>query len=204
MEYILFQIKFILPHPDMFKTISRHTTRQHLIFLIIFFGCSLFQSQKAYSGEEASAPIPKPEETTSPAATEKTAMELFWGEPAMDTLYLGMWSYHFVDDDDEYQTNHNLIGLAFKGFYFGTFENSRDDRAWSGGVQRDVYRTTWGPISMEMGYRAGILYGYEKMQIGNSELFPLIQLYSDIRYKNVGMQFAWAGSAFTAGFLIRF
>ncbi len=183
----------------MFKTNFSHTASQLFILLAVFFGFSLFQNQKAYSAEEDfGAPSPPR------AETEKTAMELFWGEPAMDTLYLGMWSYHFVDDDDEYQTTHNLIGLAFKGFFFGTFENSRDDRAWSGGVQRDVYRTTWGPISMEAGYRAGILYGYEKMEIGNSGLFPLIQLYSDIRYKNVGMQFAWGGSALTAGFLIRF
>ncbi len=177
-------------------------------FLVLFFSFSLPFCQDLHSEESAvhltDSSTRQDDLPAPPAAAEKTAMELFWGEPAMDTLYLGMWSYHFVDDDDEYQTTHNLIGLAFKGYYFGTFENSRDDRAWSGGVQRDVYRSMWGPLSVEAGYRAGILYGYEKMQIGDSGFFPLIQLYTDIRYKNVGMQFSWGGSALTAGFLIRF
>ncbi len=173
------------------------------LFVLSFLFCQELRSEESNAHRTDTRteqnPLPAP-----PAAAEKTAMELFWGEPAMDTLYLGMWSYHFVDDDDEYQTTHNLIGLAFKGFYLGTFENSRDDRAWSGGVQRDVYRSMWGPLSVEAGYRAGFLYGYEKMQIGDSGFFPLIQLYTDIRYKNVGMQFSWGGSALTAGFLIRF
>ncbi len=131
-------------------------------------------------------------------------MERLWGKPATDSLYLGMWSYHFVDDDEEYQSTHDLIGFTYKGIFAGTFENSRNERTWGIGAQRDIYRTTWRALSMETGYRLGILYGYDKMELFNSGLFPLFQLYNDIRYKNFGIQLSWGGSALTAGFLIRF
>lgn len=59
-------------------------------------------------------------------------------------------------------------------------------------------------VSMEIGYRLGILYGYDSMQLSDTGLFPLLQLYSDLHYKNVGVQFCWTGSVLTVGFLIRF
>lgn len=31
------------------------------------------------------------------------------GQPAQDTIYLGMWSHHFIDNDDDYRTTHNLL-----------------------------------------------------------------------------------------------
>lgn len=94
--------------------------------------------------------------------------------------------------------------MTYNGFYGGTFENSADDRAWGVGIQRDVYRTNIDFVSLAIGYRLGILYGYENMQLFDTGLLPLFQMYGDLYYKNVGLQFSWAGSVFTAGFLIRF
>jgi hypothetical protein len=139
-----------------------------------------------------------------PTAEDKGVLNAIWGQASMDTAYLGMWSYHFVDDDDEYQTTHDFLGLTYKGIFGGTFENSRADRTWALGVQRDFYRTAWGPFNTEIGYRFGMMYGYEKMQLWDSGLFPLFQVYTDVRYKNIGLQFSWGGSAVTFGFLIRY
>ncbi len=130
--------------------------------------------------------------------------EFVVGHPADDTIYLGMWSYHFIDNDDDYQTTHNLLAITYRGYFGGTFINSLDDRTWGAGVQRDVYRTEMGIFSMEIGYRLGLLYGYDSMQIANTGLFPLLQVYSDLHYEHVGVQFAWAGSTVTAGFFFRF
>ena len=143
------------------------------------------------------------------SAAEETAasvgfLETVWGQPAMDSVYLGMWSYHFIDDNDEYQSTHNLIGLTYQGIFAGTFLNSRDNRAWGLGWQRDVYKSRWGALNAEIGYRLGILYGYEKMELWDTGVFPLLQVYSDVRFKNIGMQFSWGGSAVTAGFFVRY
>ena len=126
------------------------------------------------------------------------------GQSADDTIYLGMWSYHFIDNEDDYETTHNLLAFTYRGYFAGTFINSLSDRSWGAGVQRDMYRTELGMLSMEIGYRLGLLYGYDSMQIANTGLFPLLQVYSDFHYNHLGVQFAWAGSTVTAGFLIRF
>ena len=143
-----------------------------------------------------------------PQETEQSGWRRFGdfvvGQPADDTIYLGMWSYHFIDNDDDYQTTHNLLAITYHGFFGGTFINSLDDRAWGAGVQRDVYGTELGIFSMEIGYRLGLLYGYDSMQMANTGLFPLLQVYSDLHYEHVGVQLAWAGSTVTAGFFFRF
>lgn len=126
------------------------------------------------------------------------------GQPAEDSIYLGMWSYHFIDNEDDYETTHNLVAITYRGYYAGTFVNSLDDRTWGAGIQRDMHRTELGIFSTEIGYRLGLLYGYESMEVGDSGLFPLLQVYSDIRYEHVGVQLAWAGSTVTAGFFYRF
>ncbi len=103
-----------------------------------------------------------------------------------------------------------ILGCIFtmkirdKGIFAGTFENSKDDRTWTAGIQRDVYRTNLGVLSVDIGYRLGLMYGYETMEIADSGIFPLLQVYSDLRYKMVGVQFSWAGSVVTAGCILHF
>lgn len=134
---------------------------------------------------------------------QRTA-DFVFGLPADDSIFLGMWSYHFVNDDDDYQSNHYLVGITYEGFFGGTFENSKGERSWSFGVHRDVYCTAQGIVSIKTGYRFGLLYGYDNMDLFDTGLFPMLQLYADLQYKKVGVQFAWAGSALTAGIFFRF
>lgn len=130
--------------------------------------------------------------------------EFLLGQSAQNSIYLGMWSVHFIDDDEDYSTTHNLLGIVYKGYYAGTFLNSHEERAYSAGFQRDVYSTNWDFLSVDTGYRLGILYGYDDFEISDTKLFPLLQLYVDVSYKSLGVQFSWAGTVFTAGFFIRF
>lgn len=142
--------------------------------------------------------------STEERGDEQGLFHFLLGDPASDSIYLGMWSYHAVDDDESYSSTHNLIGITYKSVFAGTFENSHDNRAWAVGFQRDVYRTALSELSVDMGYRLGMMYGYEKLEIYDSGIFPLLQLYSDISYKKIGAQIAWAGSVVTAGLFLRF
>lgn len=135
---------------------------------------------------------------------EKNFWDFLRGIPAENSINLGMWSYHFIDNDDSYRTTHNLIAITYKGIFAGTFENSNDDRTWTAGIQRDIYSTNLGVLSVDIGYRLGLMHGYEKMVIADSGITPLLQVYSDLRYKMVGVQFSWAGSVVTAGCILHF
>lgn len=130
-------------------------------------------------------------------------LDLVLGEPGQDNLYVGMWSHHFLKGNEEYQTQNDLFGVSYNGYFFGTFINSHDVRAWSGGVQRDVYGNRWRRLKLEGGYRAGLLYGYDNITVGDTKVGPLLQLYADVSYRQVGLQFSWALEVVTAGFLVR-
>jgi hypothetical protein len=124
------------------------------------------------------------------------------GDTSHDKLYLGMWSYHF-NDKEEYKSQHHLLGLVYAGYFAGSFINSKNERAWGAGLQRDLYRSTTAGISVDAGYRAGLLYGYDgSYEIRDSKLFPLLMLYSDVSYQRIGLQFAWGGEVVTAGFML--
>ncbi|MCW7555174.1 hypothetical protein NX722_21605 [Endozoicomonas gorgoniicola] len=135
---------------------------------------------------------------------EKGWLKQLWGRPFRDQLLLGMWTLHLESGDDQ-ESNNRLIGAVYKGYYGGTFINTHGDRVWSGGWQRTLYQQKYGEVEVEAGYRAGIMYGYKRyLKLGNTRLFPLFQALLDVEYKNVGVQFSWAGVVLTAGFYYRF
>ena len=128
----------------------------------------------------------------------------FWGEPFRNHIYGGMWTLHFSPGDNQENTN-NLLGVAYKGYYAGTFVNTHRDQVFSAGWQRALYQDKWGIFDVEAGYRTGLMYGYTKyLKLGDSKWFPLLQTLLDIDYNGFGIEFSWAGVVLTAGFYYRF
>jgi hypothetical protein len=134
---------------------------------------------------------------------QRLAWDFVKGEEAPTALYAGMWSRHIVNSDDDYRSNHELLGLCYQGMFFGTFRNSHDNRGWGAGVQRDVYRGSVRDATWRFGYRAGIVYGYEELSLFETKLFPFVQTYADLSYKQAGVELSWAGSTVLIGFFWR-
>ena len=135
---------------------------------------------------------------------EEGWLNTLWGRPFRDKLYLGMWTLHFDQGDDQ-ENNNKLVGATYKGYYGGTFINTHGDRVLSAGWQRTLFQQQYGAVDVEAGYRTGIMYGYKKyLKLGNSRLFPLFQALLDIEYKRFGVQFSWAGVVVTAGVFYRY
>ncbi len=116
---------------------------------------------------------------------------------------MGMWSRHFINNKDDYRTNHELVGACYNGYFFGTFKNSHSDRGGGAGFQRDVYRGQVRDAAWRFGYRAGIVYGYEELSLFDTKLFPFVQPYADLSYKQGGVELSWAGSTVLIGFFWR-
>ncbi|MBM9536999.1 hypothetical protein JWG43_07955, partial [Desulfobulbus alkaliphilus] len=149
-------------------------------------------------------PISPPADSSADSSTDIIdLLTLLKGQPASDSLYLGLWSWHFINNDDNYRSRHDLIGLSLQGIFLGTFLNSHNNRTWAAGWQRDIYSQCYDKLSLQTGYRIGLMHGYEELSLGNSRLFPLLQVYNDISYRNIGVQFSWAGSVILAGFFLR-
>ncbi len=176
-----------------------------------------YLSQEAYTQSEPPEIKDSQDKTTeidldSPASisptieesTESTWWQTFWGKPARNHLYLGMWTYHFEAGEGQ-DWNNQLLALAYKGYYGGTFINTHCDRTWSLGVQRTWHQKQYGALDIELGYRMGMMYGYKKyLTLFDTRFFPLFQVVADIEYKNFGIEFSWAGVVATVGFLFRF
>lgn len=116
--------------------------------------------------------------------------------PAMRTrVYLGMWSTHLGHLDDGVDKN-SLIGVAYHGYFGVTFINSWGDRAVAGGIQRSLtapQRGTWQPA---LGYRLGLVTGYDERFLAIAEktpVLPFAQVVGSVDYHNVGFELAYAG-----------
>ncbi|PJE79959.1 hypothetical protein CI610_01052 [invertebrate metagenome] len=130
-----------------------------------------------------------------------------WGSPSKDHLYLGMWTFHFesLERSDNYTANNELFGVSYKGIYGGSFRNSHGDRTYTLGLQRTFSDSQYKNLDIELGYRVGMMYGYKQsLRLFDTPFFPLVQIITDISYKNVGMEFSWAGIIITAGFFYKF
>lgn len=180
---------------------------KHCIFLVLvlFFlvsGSPICLATPSATTDET--PQGKEDVDVEKKSTAEKIFDAILGQPADTTVYLGMWSQHVTNQQEDYNTTNNLVGLCYEGYFLGTFMNSFDDRGWSAGFQRDVYQKDYYESSLRAGYRVGLIYGYEELSLYDTKLFPMLQLYADLSYKKVGVEFSWAGSVFTAGFFYRF
>jgi hypothetical protein len=117
-------------------------------------------------------------------------------QPALKTrIYVGMWTSHVRDPGRGLETN-SLLGVAWRGWFGGTFINSYGDRAVSAGMQRGITRTAERPLTASLGYRAGIVTGYDERFLALAERTPVVpfaQLIGGIDHQRVGAEVAFAG-----------
>ncbi len=92
------------------------------------------------------------------------------GEPADDAFLIGLFSYHTSGRDRE--NTHNLIGLDYRGYSFGTFKNSHSIQTYYAGLGRKLYEKKLGKnVSFDVMYKFFIMYGYAEQY---PDLFGLV------------------------------
>lgn len=115
---------------------------------------------------------------------------------AMQTrVYLAMWTTHLRDLTGGLLPN-SLIGFAYRGYYAGTFINSYGDRAVVAGMQRSFSTPRSGSLTTAIGYRAGVLTGYDERFLGIGDKIPALpffQLVGTVDYRRVGVELAYSG-----------
>lgn len=115
--------------------------------------------------------------------------------PARQTrIYLGMWTSHLLDPGRGLDAN-SLVGVAVRGYYGATFVNSYGDRAVALGLQRTLVASRGG-ARPALGYRAGLVTGYDERFLGVAAKIPAIpfgQLVGSIDLKSAGIELAYAG-----------
>jgi hypothetical protein len=106
-----------------------------------------------------------------------------------------MWSTHILDINRGLG-NNSLIGISYRGFFGATFINSYGARTLSAGIQRNLSPNASGAVKPVLGYRAGLLTGYDERFFGIGDklpVLPFVQLLGNIDWNRFGLEVAYAG-----------
>jgi hypothetical protein len=145
----------------------------------------------------ASAQLPGPKGSSAENAAAAKTVER--------RLYVGMWTIHFRDLDRGLDNNW-LLALSWGRIYGATFINSFGRRAYSAGVQRAVARWNWPIISAGLGYRVGLVTGYDERLFplaGETPVLPLLQPLITLDAKRLGLELSYSGVIASAGLNVR-
>lgn len=121
-------------------------------------------------------------------------------------VYIGMWTVHFRDPGRGVENNW-LLGASWRGFYGATFVNTFGDRAYSAGYQGILVRWNPGAVSLGLGYRVGLITGYDERFMplaGKTPLIPLVQPRLTLDGKRLGLELSYSGVVASTGFNVRF
>ncbi len=126
-------------------------------------------------------------------------------ETADRRLYVGMWTIHFRDLDRGIENNW-LLAVSWGRVYGATFINSFGKRAYSTGVQETVVR--WKPriVSVGVGYRAGLVTGYDERLFplaGKTPVLPLFQPLITLDANRLGLELSYSGVIASGGLNVR-
>jgi hypothetical protein len=148
--------------------------------------------------------------TPADSGSETGAPRSLWrkvaGTAAPDAVYLGWATWHLRYPMKPLMNNH-FWGATYRGFHAGTFITSHDDRGYVVGVQRVLAAARGRAVSAELGYRAGLIYGYDEEFLavaGRIPVLPALTGMVDLTWKTLGLQITYAGIVMTVGGVVRF
>ena len=159
--------------------------------LVVLFLLVLSVAPAAFAQPPAAAP--------SPVDSSRAA------KPADRRLYVGMWTIHFRDLDRGLENNW-VLGLSWGRIYGATFINSSGKRAYSLGVQRTVARWDSRIVSAGLGYRAGLVTGYDERLFrlaGETPVLPLIQPLITLDTNRLGLELSYVWVIASVGLNVR-
>lgn len=175
---------------------------------------SAYQTRSCTDCPDASCPSCEGEPCESCADAEDaadvvtTANDPWWlfysDTSAQDRVLFGMWSYHLRDLESGAPSN-GLMGIVYKGFVGATFITTHGPRGWVLGVERNWIAAGAGPAEVMLGYRAGLLYGYDGRLFRLAELTPVIPFFQPVVFMRAGRltldaTYTYVVVSFTAGF----
>jgi hypothetical protein len=116
-----------------------------------------------------------------------------WGQREPDRLYGGLWALHLRRTQDGLSAHH-LMGLSVRGVVAATFVNTHEGRSWVLGLGRSVAQAKGRDGGVRLGYRVGLLAGYDERLMDLAARYPVIpafQIVADGRYRRLGVQVGW-------------
>lgn len=109
-----------------------------------------------------------------------------WSHPSEeDRLIAGMWTTHLNREKDGWQ-NDRAVALILDGFYGVTFRTTHGPRAYSLGVERSWLSASTGALTGMLGFRTGLVYGYDRRLGWAAEKYPILPVAQPVLYARLG------------------
>lgn len=127
-----------------------------------------------------------------------------WTQRSIENRVIwGMWSTHLNRADDPWK-NTRALALVYDGLYAATFRTTHGPRAYTVGIERTWATTPRGPVKAMIGYRAGLVYGYDGRLGWAAELTPILPFVQPVAYARMGpfttdIAYTWVVIAVTVG-----
>ena len=159
----------------------------------------------ALSAAEVRAQTPVSEPGQSGA--EPRRWWYLWSRASQEDRVLGaMWTIHLNHLDDGH-SNDSLYGLIWRGGYVAAFDTTHGGRGYTIGVERDFVSGSLGPLGAMLGFRTGLVYGYDGELGWMAEALPVLPFAQPVVYTRLGpftadVTYTWVVMSLTAG--IRF
>lgn len=120
-----------------------------------------------------------------------------------DRVVWGMWSTHVNRRGDGWQ-NDAVLALVYDGWYAGTFRTTHGPRAYTVGVERAWASGRAGPWGGMVGFRGGLVYGYDGRLGWVAEKTPILPFVQPVLYSRIGalttdVAYTWVAVSVTAG-----
>ena len=127
-----------------------------------------------------------------------------WSRPSGENrLVWGMWTTHLNRENDGWQ-NDKILALIWNGWYAGTFRTTHGPRAYTLGVERRWASMESGPLVGMVGFRGGLVYGYDGRLGWVAEKYPVLPFVQPVVYARIGpfttdVTYTWVVISVTAG-----
>ena len=101
-------------------------------------------------------------------------------------LTTAMWAMHPFEP--QFPELDWTWGMAFSWsqWFLASFINSYDERSWIAGIERSWAHGTRGPVAFGVGYRAGIVTGYDERLVSWAEDLPALPFAGLLLWSDAG------------------
>jgi hypothetical protein len=109
---------------------------------------------------------------------------------------------HLYEIEEGWDSN-GALGVIAGGFVGATFITTHGPRGWMVGFERAWLEGSWGPLQTMLGFRSGLVYGYDERLGSVAEAFPILPYAQPIALVRLGpatvdFSYTWVVVSFMA------
>lgn len=127
------------------------------------------------------------------------------GDPHAVRLYVAMGTLHLREPGEGIENNW-LLAASWRRLYVATFVNSFGERSYSVGVEGRFAGWDGAVVSLGLGYRVGLVTGYDERFIalaGRLPALPLLQPRVAVEAGRLGLELSYSGLIASAALSIQ-